>query len=392
MSSGGTRQFSIIGSTTETILGTFTNTPLQIWTNNTVRLSIASTGAATFSSNIAIAGQTLSAWGGTFGVIQSYYGSYFGGTSGGGTVMGNNNYFDGTNYKYVNTDYAGQIQIGSGNILLRVAASGTSGNNITYTNALTIASTGAATFSGNITGQNGIYQSNAADAIASNRFDTYNGGGTEMEFNYPASGAVVWKNGSERMRLNASGYVGIGCSPDWLFKIEKNTASGGGGQYPAMVINNTNAAGYMAYYFFSGATNKGGLEFSNGTNELLISSVGTVKISTLGTGAVTATAGVLSTTSDMNLKISDGYIDTALDKILKLTPRYFYWKEESGLPTDLRQLGFYAQEVNEVLGEEVANTPKTEKDKWGIYDRAIIAMLVKSIQELEARLKTIENK
>lgn len=122
------------------------------------------------------------------------------------------------------------------------------------------------------------------------------------------------------------------------------------------------------------------------TTRFIISNAGAVTITNLGTGAVTATSGVLSTTSDMNLKIEDGYIDNALDKILKLTPRYFYWKEESGLPINLRQLGFYAQEVNETLGEEVANTPKTENDKWGIYDRGIIAMITKAIQELNEKL------
>ena len=122
------------------------------------------------------------------------------------------------------------------------------------------------------------------------------------------------------------------------------------------------------------------------TEKLRISSGGAVTITNLGTGAVTATGGVLSTTSDMNLKIEDGFIDNALEKILKLTPRYFYWKEESNLPTDLRQLGFYAQEVNEALGEEVANTPKEENQNWGIYDRGIIAMLTKAFQELNEKL------
>jgi hypothetical protein len=48
------------------------------------------------------------------------------------------------------------------------------------------------------------------------------------------------------------------------------------------------------------------------------------------------------------------------------------------------QLGFYAQEVNLALGEEAANTPRTETDKWGIYDRGIVAFLTKAIQELKA--------
>ena len=115
----------------------------------------------------------------------------------------------------------------------------------------------------------------------------------------------------------------------------------------------------------------------------------------LGSGTVSASSGTLSASSDMNLKTEDGYIENALDKVLKLKPRYFYWKEESSLPTDIRQLGFYAQEVNEALGEEVANTPKDENDKWGIYDRGIIAILTKAIQEMNTKLdeqnQTIQN-
>ena len=126
---------------------------------------------------------------------------------------------------------------------------------------------------------------------------------------------------------------------------------------------------------------------------------GVITFSNLGTGTVSATSGLLSTTSDMTLKIEDGYINNALEKVLKLTPRYFHWKEESGLPTDIRQLGFYAQEVNSALGEEAANTPRNETDKWGIYDRGIIAFLTKAIQEqnqtiasLQDRITELENK
>jgi hypothetical protein len=128
------------------------------------------------------------------------------------------------------------------------------------------------------------------------------------------------------------------------------------------------------------------------SERMRISGGGAVSINSLGSGAVTATSGVLSTTSDMTLKNEDGYIDNALEKISQLKPRYFYWKEESGLPTDIRQLGFYAQEVNQALGEEAANTPKNENDKWGIYDRGIIAMLTKAVQELSAEITILKNK
>jgi hypothetical protein len=138
---------------------------------------------------------------------------------------------------------------------------------------------------------------------------------------------------------------------------------------------------------------------SSAGDALALGGTGGVVITNLGSGAVSATSGLLSTTSDMTLKVEDGYIDNALEKISQLKPRYFYWKEESGLPTDIRQLGFYAQEVNQALGEEAANTPKNENDKWGIYDRGIIAMLTKAIQELSTentslinRIEALENK
>jgi hypothetical protein len=110
-----------------------------------------------------------------------------------------------------------------------------------------------------------------------------------------------------------------------------------------------------------------------------------VLVTTLATGALTSVSGVITSSSDKNLKIDDGNINTALDKVLMLKPRYFYWKEETQLDSKTRQLGFYAQEVNEALGEEAANTPKDNRG-WGISDRAIIAMLTKSIQELNEKL------
>jgi hypothetical protein len=139
----------------------------------------------------------------------------------------------------------------------------------------------------------------------------------------------------------------------------------------------------------------GGLTFwtiNSGTlsEKMSVAGGGAVTINNLATGTVTSSSGTLSATSDMNLKISDGYIDNALDKIMNLKPRYFYWKEETGLPTNIRQLGFYAQEVNQSLGEEAANTPKNENDKWGIYDRSIIAMLTKAIQEQQSQIDILK--
>jgi len=230
----------------------------------------------------------------------------------------------------------------------------------------------------------------------------------------PATGAVAliagtsngnndifrWYDGTTQLGVfKNSGNVGIGnSSPTVLLSVGTSQASpvstadltlglnryimwGTSGSGASTVrswgiANNELVAG--DFVIKSSSTNNNTLD----TVRLQITNAGVVTISALGSGTVTATSGTLSAVSDMNLKIEDGFIDNALEKVLNLKPRYFLWKEESGLPTDLRQLGFYAQEVNEALGEEVANTPKDENQNWGIYDRGIIAMLTKAIQEL----------
>ena len=124
---------------------------------------------------------------------------------------------------------------------------------------------------------------------------------------------------------------------------------------------------------------------------LTLASTGAATFSSLGTGTVTATGGTLSTVSDSSFKTDDGFIDSALEKVLSLKPRYFYWNEKSGLPMDVRQLGFYAQEVNEALGEEAANTPANKDTPWGITDRSMIAMLTKAVQELKTEIDSLKN-
>ena len=87
-------------------------------------------------------GVTPSAWESPFVVSQYPYGSYFGGTTTGGTVMGNNNYYNGSSYIYQNSDYATQYQQGSGTHFWRISTSGTAGNAISFTQAMTLNASG----------------------------------------------------------------------------------------------------------------------------------------------------------------------------------------------------------------------------------------------------------
>jgi hypothetical protein len=73
------------------------------------------------------------------------------------------------------------------------------------------------------------------------------------------------------MTITSSGNVGIGTTaPVWLLEINKNTTSGSTGAYPAISVNNPNAAGYSGYYLYTGTTQKAGFEYNNSANQLSI--------------------------------------------------------------------------------------------------------------------------
>jgi len=153
---------------------------------------------------------------------------------------------------------------------------------------LSIASTGAATFSGLITGQNGIYQSNASSSIASNKFETYNGGATDMNFSFPASGSVTFTNGTPRLTIASTGAATFSSSV---------TAN--------QIFSTTTAAGYAAIL-----TNTNGASDSNG---LL------VKASSVGTEYVVRFANQTDTSTFFTIKgTGNVLIGTTTDSGYKL--------------------------------------------------------------------------
>jgi hypothetical protein len=136
-----------------------------------------------------------------------------------------------------------------------------------------------------------------------------------------------------------------------------------------------------------------------------------VTMGAYGAGAATfSAAGVISSVSDETWKTKDGVPTNPDAMIQKLQPGYWFYNEEKA-PTfgQERQLGFYAQNVHEAIGEEAAPTPEKYKDEdgkntdvskpWGYYDRSVLAVAVMSlknalntIEELKQRIEVLENK
>ena len=122
----------------------------------------------------------------------------------------------------------------------------------------------------------------------------------------------------------------------------------------------------------------------------VISSSGGVKLISGGTTWAPAT-------SDRRAKENISPLENVLEKVLKLSPSRFDFKEEYG---NKDQIGFIAQDVNEVLPEfYIPSETEEEMSTVKFSDTATTALLVKAIQEqqqliedLKSRIETLENK
>ena len=136
------------------------------------------------------------------------------------------------------------------------------------------------------------------------------------------------------------------------------------------------------------------------TERMRLSDNGIVTMSVYGAGAATfSAAGVISSVSDETWKVKDGVPLNPDAMIQKLEPGYWFYNEEKKeiFGAD-RQLGFYAQNVNQAIGPEAAPIPEEGKP-WGYYDRSVLAVTVMSLQKalatienLTSRIKVLESK
>ena len=101
---------------------------------------------------------------------------------------------------------------------------------------------------------------------------------------------------------------------------------------------------------------------------------------------------MLSNTSDYRLKENVNYTWDATTRLKQLKPARFNWiNDETNTPVD----GFLAHEVSSIVPEAITGTKDAvdgegNPDYQGIDQSKLVPLLVKTIQELEARIATLE--
>ena len=93
--------------------------------------------------------------------------------------------------------------------------------------------------------------------------------------------------------------------------------------------------------------------------------------------------------SDERLKIISGNYTGGLNELMKIKTINYNWNDISGRDKSLSHVGFSAQNIKEILPEAVTTN---KEGYYTLEDRAMIALLVNSVQELKKEIEILKAK
>ena len=211
---------------------------------------------------------------------------------------------------------------------------------------------------------------------------------TQLRFYTKSNGNTDALAGA-RMTISSDGKVGIGeAEPDDLLHVKESTSN----QY-CMKIEHTHATeanGINILYTGSG--------YGSGDDyPIYFQDSDGAHFTVSGDGSATITGGGTSVTSDRRIKTDIVDATSKLEDINKLKVRNFDFITADGNQDGKKHIGFIADEFKTVFPSMVKEMKikaygKEYTDLQSITDSALIPILVKAIQELSAKVTTLESK
>ena len=398
-------------------------------TGATKRLTIDTSG------NLGL-GVTPSAWQAAWGkIIQAGAGASFNGTTSNSQVfMTANGYYDGSNWRYIGTDYASSYYQTNSQHIWRIAASGTAGNVISWTQAMTLDASGnlgvGTTSPSNrlsvvsASGSDGFISissptSETAGVSVNGGTDSNKGaivrfqkgastkwtmgtdsaiiGGTSDNFHLYGGGAnaiLFSTNATERARIDSSGNLLVGTTSASNKLYVKSTATA-----VTNYLENSSASPYGLQIQYTGAApNNTSNEFiycaDTGNNRFIVYASGNVANRNNSYGGI----------SDVKLKENIVDATPKLEGLMQVKVRNY-----NLIGDTQKQIGVVAQELEEVFPgmidespdfEEVTTTNEdgtetTERVATGTTTKQVkysvfVPMLIKAIQEQQAIITQLQ--
>jgi hypothetical protein len=353
------------------VKGTGTADLIRAYAGATQALTLDSSG------NLGL-GVTPSAWDTTGKAIENPGGALYS-YSTSQQLLIQNAFFDGA-WKYKTTAPASYYQQSSGAHAWHRAASGTAGNAITFTQAMTLDASGNLGLGAtSIAALGSGYTTQAVQGANGAGFRLYQGATECGRFYADSTGALLQSvtsipltfstDSTERARITSGGQ----------FLVGKTTYS------------DTTVGAALAE---TGATNSTMAASANTTttHNTYSTGAGAYRFYVGMGGTVYATNTTISAISDQRLKENVRDLDAGLAEVMALKPRKFDWKEGKGQDKkDVR--GFIAQEFEQVfpdLIDEWKDPAPEGEEPYKSVRQDLIPVLVKAIQEQQAMINDLK--
>ena len=365
---------------TPAIRGTDANTGIFFPAADTIAFSEGGVEIARFDSagNFGL-GVTPSAWGGFSSVLQQRGGGHVVADTGAFMQVGANNYYNGTNWIYTTTAPASRFVQNNGLFQWFTAASGTAGNTISFTQAMTLDASGnlgvgttSPTRRLHVKSTDGVQTVlETTGASAGLQAFTNAGSSTVGAFDFTSSAMIFYtgagtSGAAERMRVSAVGELLVGTTS--VYSAPKMAIAFTSAVNNGLVFYQTNNSTGTFINFFSNSTTQQGSIINNNN--------GTVNY---------------ANASDYRLKenIVD-FDENGLNLINNVKVRKFNRKEYP----DATITGFIAHELAEVCPQAVCGEKDAVNEDGSIKAQSVdqsylVPFLVKAIQEQQALILSL---